>query len=449
MSSPIQPYHLPDIIDQYFSDDSKRIILEKGDILLKQNGINNRLFYVTEGTLSGYLTDKNGREAAFEASKGSFVGVYSFCSQSHKSYSTVVATSATVVHYYNGDHTKLTKQQLNEFLSFLFNLVVLELRARQRGAAKMASGKQEALSKLIKTEKLATLGQLSAGLAHELNNTIGSLSANLRQLEGDMEQLLSTLTTPETRQFFNKGKLTGQQLNSSAARKARELWQGFKLNNIILKKLAKAGLKPDSLPKKVKPEEAAMFWGIGHAIHDMKIATEQAAHVIKSIKKMGVANQKWSKNIDVNQTIGEAMIILRNVTKTLSIEINLQEDLIPVEACHGELVQVWINLIKNAAEALIHDGVTDPYIKITTEEKAEFVEITIEDNGPGINDEIMDKIFEPSFTTKVSGISLGLGLGLTIVQRIIDEHDGDIILNSSNEKTTFTIRLKKEINRML
>ncbi|HAP59764.1 MAG TPA: hypothetical protein DCR93_09750, partial [Cytophagales bacterium] len=181
------PIDSQEIIEKYFSDPAKQLTLKKDDLLLEQGEENHRVFYVLKGKLSGYLPDKNLREPVFEATPSSFVGVYSFFSKDHQSYTQVVATEAAVVSYYDGDPWVLQAEESEPFLSFLFRMVVLELRSRQRFAAQMATERQEATNKLIQTEKLATLGQLSAGLAHELNNTIGSLSGNLRQLETDIQ----------------------------------------------------------------------------------------------------------------------------------------------------------------------------------------------------------------------------------------------------------------------
>ena len=149
-----------EILKKYFSDAERCISLDRGEMLLEQNEPNHRLFYVRRGKLVGYLPDKLASEPVFEADAGSFVGVYSYFSEDHKSYSRIIATEPTDVCYFSGDPGQLTADEADEFLGFLFNIVVLELRSRQYFAAQMAQERQDVMNKLIKTEKLATLGQL-------------------------------------------------------------------------------------------------------------------------------------------------------------------------------------------------------------------------------------------------------------------------------------------------
>ncbi len=224
-----------EIVRKYFSDPEKKISLKKGDALLRQNEVNRKIFYVLKGKLSAFLPDEHITEPVFEAQEHSFVGVYSFLSEDHLSYSEVIAAEDTEVFYYDGNFRRLGPHESDELAAFLFNIVVLELKSRQRFAARMAHERQEAMNKLIKTEKLITLGQLSAGLAHELNNTIGSLSSNLGQLEEGVFELLSGYKSNKM-QFLQDGLDKGQQLSSSEARKARNLWtDAFQLGTSIAK----------------------------------------------------------------------------------------------------------------------------------------------------------------------------------------------------------------------
>lgn len=431
------------IIRNYFANPERRIHLQKGDVLLHQYAKNHRLYYVRQGTVVGTLPDKHYLEPIFEVSAGSFAGIYSFCSGDHISYSQVTAIEPSEVYYYERK-TEIPEEETG-FRDFLYRLVVLELRSRQEFAAQMASERQQVMNKLIQTEKMATLGQLSAGIAHELNNTIGALSANLRQLEEDVQRLLKHSKPAASLRFFTRGLDEGLQVDSAAARKARLNWPDKEAwNTQTLKKLTKAGIDPDEVRSPRQGEDAAEMWNLGYLLHDMKIAAVQAGHVISSIKAMGIARQHWSKEVDVNRTIREAIAILRNMTRNIPVELELDENLPLVEGSHGELVQVWVNLVRNALEILDQASVKKPSVTVSSVNEAHTIRITVEDNGPGVDPEVVGKIFEPSFTTKVQGISLGLGLGLTIVQRIIAEHNGGIDVQSKPGRTRFIIRLNKQ-----
>ncbi len=433
------------IVSKYFSKPEHEIALKKGDILLNQNEINEKLFYIKKGKLSGYLPDKKISEPVFEASSNSFVGVYSFFSKDNKSYSRVVADEDSMVNYFDGNPFALPDKDSNELLAFLFKIVIMELRSRQHFAGQMAYEHEATLHKLIQTEKLATLGQMSAGLAHELNNTIGSLDGNLRQFEEDISNHINNDEIEIVKKYYRIGLAEGLKTTSAEARKARNQWEKVKgLDKRLIKRLAKSGIDPKDLPKDVEQlEKIASFWNVGHLLHDMKVATEQSAHVISSIKQMGISTQSWSKDVDINKTLKDALAIVRSLTNKVDLKVNYHEGITSIEACSGELVQVWINLIKNAVESLINHKVDRPTVVVSTRETEDSVLMVVEDNGIGIPVDIIEKIYEPSFTTKVRGLSLGLGLGLTIVQRIVDEHQGTINLTSKPGKTKFVIALRK------
>ncbi|MFY0672324.1 MAG: cyclic nucleotide-binding domain-containing protein [Bacteroidia bacterium] len=447
MNKPKTIANQKEIVSKYFSNGAKKIELNKGDVLLEQRQNNNRLFYISSGRLNGYLPDKDPGEPIFEAQQGSFVGVYSFIAEEHLSYSKVVAFEPTVVYYFDGDAKNLEASGAKDFQDFLFNMAVAELKQRQGFAAQMAQKHNEVLNKLIKTEKLITLGQLSAGLAHELNNAIGSINANLRNLEQDLKALLLQNYSEKINGFLNLGIEKGQVLSSSEERTERKKWpKHLDIGTSNTRKLIRAGIKSSTLKNKEEASEAASLWNLGNTLHDMKIATTQASHVINSIKSMGVANQNWSKDVDLNKTLFESISILKSLARRVYVKLDIS-DTILVEACHGELVQVWVNLLKNAIESLINHPVEEPTVSISTHDLGENVRVEISDNGKGISSEIITRIFEPNFTTKVSGISLGLGVGLTIVQRIIAEHDGELVVTSDSGKTTFSITLKKELQK--
>ena len=434
------------IVEKYFSSTENEIRLAKGDVLLNQYEINHRLFYVRKGKVCGFLPDKHISEPVFEASADSFVGVYSFFSEDHRSYSKVVADEDAIIYYLDGDTFDLTSDDSETLLMFLFKIVIAELRSRQHFAGQMAHEHENTLHKLIQTEKLATLGQMSAGLAHELNNTIGSLSGNLRQLEEDLSFFIMKEQSENIQKYYLKGLEEGQQMSSIEARKARTKWDKFSaINKTVIKRLAKSGIDPKEVPDSTKAaEKIASFWNLGFLIHDMKIAADQASHVISSIKTMGISSQNWSKDVDVNATLKDALAIIRSITKNIDLKIATEENLPVIEACHGELIQVWINLIKNAIESLVHHKVQNPTVWVTTSENKNSIILSVEDNGIGIPANIIEKIYDPSFTTKVRGISLGLGVGLTIVQRIVDEHEGTIVVSSIPGKTKFKISIKKQ-----
>jgi hypothetical protein len=109
-----------------------------------------------------------------------------------------------------------------------------------------------------------------------------------------------------------------------------------------------------------------------------------------------------------------------------------------------ELVQIWVNIIKNSCDAMEAAETKDPKVTIRCSHTKTHVFVHITDNGPGVSEESAEKIFQMDFTTKKNGLSFGLGLGLAIVQRIVDSYGGEIILASRPQNTTFNIKLPVE-----
>ena len=265
------------------------------------------------------------------------------------------------------------------------------------------------------------------------------------------EKIIAYLGTHEASElvsFLDRGIEEGQKLSSADARQARA-----KLENLdFVKKgtakiLSRAGITEKELKSAagkdaLKAQKIAEFWEMGYLLHDMHIAAKHAGHVIQSVKSAGVQTKRWTKNANVNKTVEEALAILRSITKDVAIKQMLSETLPTTQVCTGEIMQVWINLIKNAVESLINSETKDPEVIVKSRAASRNrVKISIIDNGPGIPKELYERVFQPNFTTKIRGMSFGLGLGLTIVQRIVDAHNGEIKLFSKPGQTKFDVYL--------
>ena len=434
--------------NHYFSNAENTISIKKGGILIDYKQRNERLYLVQSGKFFGFLQDsKMDAYPVFEATKNKFIGVYSYFSEDKLSYSKVMAMEDSVVTYYDKPLIDHHNGELEKIMPFLTSVIVNELYSRQYFAKKMAKEKHQYLEKLLKAEKMATLGQMAAGLAHELNNSIGVLDSNLEEIQDYVCETITSIYDETLQAFFFKGLSNGQSVSSSEARARRSEYENMlgKLDQTVIRKLTKTGISPTLLAEYAgndltKVEEAYSKWELGCNLHDMKIAAKHSAYVVKSVKQLGVAEHQWSDHVDINNTIKQALAIVSNLTKRVKTEINLEE-LPTTVACAGELIQVWINIIKNAIESLIQSNTQTPGLSVFSFVQDQFIGVSISDNGPGIPEAIMKKVFEPSFTTKVDGLSFGLGLGLSISQRIIGEHEGSINIASQKGKTTFTIKI--------
>ena len=143
------------------------------------------------------------------------------------------------------------------------------------------------------------------------------------------------------------------------------------------------------------------------------------------------------QSVDVHEDLDNTLIILRNKLKAgIAVRREFAENLPCIEACGGELNQAWTNIIDNAIDAMEGQG----ELVLRTREEAPWVVVEVEDNGPGIPEEIQAMIFDPFFTTKSPGAGTGLGLNISH-SIIVQKHQGQIAVSSRPGKTVFTIQL--------
>ncbi len=427
------------LVTNYFSDETRLVWLRAGDILLNEGDYNDRLYFVRTGNLQGSVTSQDGsKEVVLTAQRNNFIGVYSFFSKTYSSLATIHALSDCELAFID-KHTGCVSASSSIEKEFM-PVAVKDLINRQTRLLEMSHEKQLALKKLLENQNLASLGQIAAGIAHELNNSIAVLSYNSKWLA---EQLNARHRNPLESAVFETGLLKGQFLSS---REIRDRKKKFLTENPSLSEgkagyLAQMGFGGELLQKCQTNEELKSFfntWQMGVALHDMQIAADQSSHVVKSVKTLGSQNTIHLPGVDINDTIENALTLLRHKTRNISVQVQL-ESLPSITANRGEFIQVWTNLIKNSCEALQDAHTEDPKIGIYSKQQTDTIVITITDNGPGIPKEIFTKIFQPDITTKINGMSFGLGLGLTIVKRIVNEHNGRIDVQSSGNNTSFII----------
>lgn len=427
--------------NNYFSDPNRFLWLPKGDILIEEGSVNSRLFFIRSGRLTGFVeNDEQEREIVFSASENSFLGVYSFFSRTYYSLVTIQADTDCELAYID----KLTKPVEGsgsiekDFMPF----AVKDLVKRQNRMLEISKEKQDAQKKLLENQNLTALGQIAAGIAHELNNAIAVLGHNTKWLS---EQMAAFPMAAEDAALILSGLNHGRALSSREVRtQTKSLQTQYPgLESSTARLLAQMDPDSDLLKKlsmKTSAEIQRMFshWEMGVALHDMQVAARQSAHVVKSVKELGNVHKTRQAGVDLNKTVENALTLLHHKTRDITVHLDLNP-LPAINANVGEWIQVWTNLIKNSSEAMLDAATSNPKLTISSQIVLEQIQIKVTDNGPGIPDAVFSTIFQPNVTTKVRGLSFGLGLGLTIVKRIITEYDGRIDVRSSVNGTTFTI----------
>ena len=432
----------------YFSDPARTLALKEGEVLLRPNKLNRRLFLILEGTLVGYIENETGEPyEIFRSSAGQFVGVYSYFSPTHRSYSTVVADGDSRLAYIDEEQKVVEDEDGRSFAEHFLPVIVHEIYLRQLFAQQISIENQATLRKLYRAESLAMLGQMAAGLAHELNNAVGVIKRNAEFIADRADEFIRNNEREGLYHYFRKGLDEGQSQSSADLRRLRrELERRFDLPVPAARKLAMAGVTPEELTARTDDltrlaERIDYYFETGLVVHDMLLAAAQASSVVRSVNELGATNRELVLPTDVNQTLREALALLRKPLEGISLQLDLAENMPTLPVNPGELIQMWVNLIKNAAEALRDDLPPEPQIMLRTREVRAYVVIQVIDNGPGIPGELLPKIFQPNVTTKVEGLSFGLGLGLAIVKRLVAKYQGQIEVDSRPGRTAFTVQL--------
>ncbi len=240
---------------------------------------------------------------------------------------------------------------------------------------------------LIQSEKMASIGILTAGVAHEINNPINFISSGISGLKKMLAKILDALALYRT------------IYKNSTDEKITEFEKTFDSIFIV---------------------EAT-----NDMINNIETGTERTKQIVKSLKSFARSDDNILKATDLHESIDSNLLMLHNQYKNRIEIVRNYSKLPPVDCYSAKISQVFMNILMNAIQAIPEKG----KVTISTKVKGEFAEISIKDTGNGISEEVQKKIFDPSFTTK--DVGEGTGLGLSIVYGIIKQHNGEIKLNST------------------
>ncbi len=279
----------------------------------------------------------------------------------------------------------------------------------QRDQLQRALGQlQQAQAKLVESEKMSSLGQLTAGIAHEINNPVNFINANIDTLKENLQDILKV--TAPIRELSDENYF--EQL-----RQIQKLKEKYAFEMAV-------------------QELDILIQGISEG-------ARRTTYIIQGLRTFSHLDDDKYTLINIHQYLDATLALLQNRFRG-RIEIIKHYEANPViEAYPSKLNQVFMNLISNAIEAIEEQG---KIIISTLNQVDDFLQISIRDTGVGMGNEVKNRIYEPFFTTKAIG--QGVGLGLSIVYSIIEKHKGQIIVESEpGEGSTFDIRLPREASR--
>ncbi len=274
-------------------------------------------------------------------------------------------------------------------------------------------------ARLSQAQKMESVGQLAAGIAHEINTPIQFVGDNLQFLKGafdDIAQLIDLF----------RG-LTSEIATSSASS------TGSTLKALIDDIHHQSELVDLPFLREEFP----------NAITQSLDGIERVAKIVRAMKEFSQPASEALSAVDINRTIETTLAVMANqFRESVTVETSLDRELPPVACLAGQLNQSLLNLVTNAVEAIVEHGATQGgRLWISTRREGDSVEIRIRDNGPGIPPEIQNRIFEPFFTTKEVGKGSGQGLAF-VYDVIVNKHEGTIhAFSPTSGGTTFVVRL--------
>jgi two-component system, NtrC family, sensor kinase len=285
-----------------------------------------------------------------------------------------------------------------------------QVEARTHDLSKALDELKASQSQLIQSEKMASLGQMVAGVAHEINTPLGYARSNAEIVRTSLTDLRS-LIEAQTRALSLMSREDAEVEDvADALASAQAIAESLSANELV-------------------GELDSLLGDTDHGLH-------QIAELVGSLKDFSRVDRSRHDLFDVNDGIDAALKICQNQIKG-RVEVHKTYGKLPqIECSPSQLNQVFLNLINNAAQAIEGEG----KIHIHTTTEAQGVSVRVLDNGCGMSEDVRKRIFEPFFTTKPVG--KGTGLGLSIVFRIIEDHGGSIEVRSAPGKgSEFIVRL--------
>jgi signal transduction histidine kinase len=431
----------------WFIGQSQELALKPGEVYVHQGDPADAMFVVLDGQLQ-FRGELSGGLVTFVSKPGDVTGVLPFSRMKQFPLTGRALSSSRILRFPASLFPDLV-QKMPEFASRLVALMSDRIRESTRIEQQR--------------DRLAALGKLSAGLAHELNNPASAAKRAASQLRNTLKQIKDASQELGSRHLTAAQKSEIEKLENSLIQEngpppdvlristledefdsvlrshgQNDLWQ-------LSANLARKGGKAEMLESlfasldadTVRPAlmRISALLEITGLLNEIENSTSRISDLVRAIKEYTFMDQAPVQNVDVVKSLETTLTILNHKLKD-GVEVERDYQPVPlVDSFGSELNQVWTNIIDNAIGAMHGRG----KLRVRTYRDDTCVVVEIGDNGPGIPPEIQPHIFEPFFTTK--GVGEGSGLGLDTVQRIVRRHRGSIQVSSRPGDTRFQVSI--------
>jgi signal transduction histidine kinase len=438
---------LPEDQLNWFLSQSQELHLNAGEVYLRQGDPADAMFVVLDGDLEA-KGEFGGETVVIATKAGSVTGVLPFSRMKQFSVTARASTDARVLRFPASRFPDLV-QKMPELASRLVGLMSDRIREVTRIEQQR--------------DRLAALGKLSAGLAHELNNPASAATRAACQLRDLLKRVKDAAHELGRRDLTAEQKLEIEKLENALLERSdpppdaltassledqidsllrshgqNQMWQ-------LAADLARKRVKLEELEglfEKLGPHAAAALVRIAASVQianlldEIESSTSRISDLVRAIKEYTYMDQSPVQNVDVVKSLETTLTILNHKLKRgVTVQREYQPVPFLVNSFGSELNQVWTNVIDNAVDAMNGKG----ELRVRTYRDDSCVVVEIGDNGPGIPPDVRAHIFEPFFTTKKVGE--GTGLGLDTAQRIVRKHRGNIQVTSKPGDTRFQIWL--------
>lgn len=462
-----------------------RLIVPVGTDLAVQGQPVGAVHLVLDGRVSLHRDSMRGEVLAHHATSGPLIGLVSLA-RGENAFFTAVTTTPTRVVRLTHEQLEIALLEEPSLATPLAALAIQSLTRRLMRAedlhlenAMLAAdleAQREALeialedlrrtrAELVEKARFAMLGELSAGIAHELNNPVTALARSAEHLGEDVERVLASSKGLEAARLSMRASLEAPPRSTAQERElAKEFLPLVGGDRRLARRLVLAGVSDPRQARVLKEASAGDLEvvesgaRIGSSLRSVLAAAERVVDLTRSLKGYARPEAADLQPVDVAEGIDDVLRLTAYRMRGIEVIRDITES--PRVLGHAsKLQQVWTNLLVNAAEALEDEredvdarreagqdcaparGGAPATITVAVREEGACVRVEISDNGPGVPPEIVEKIFEPHFTTKAGRVRFGLGMGMSIVRSIVADHHGTMRIESEPGRTVMSVSL--------